>query len=384
MGKGYIFVKRKNGEDRMKKDQVKSILVNQTKRRNTVFAYICVIILVFALLVADFMLYARSSKEKYVTYDEKSNIDYQVYYKDNEFFDNNYLESDKQYIASLIDNINTEFNYEISLEDVDVEYKYSYRIEANVIVRDEDNKNLFYDKTEILLEEVEKDTDSKKVSINENLLINYNEYNDKIKNLIRTYELDNAESYLNINMYVNVVGSCEEFVDNQEQEKIITLSIPLAEATMAIDFVDNTVNSTNNVMKCGSESENSLFFLILGVGLIIIEVALIISVIRYEIKTRTAETIYEKELKKILNNYGSSIQILGSEFDFSNYHLLKISEFSDILEISDKLRQPILMKENNEKNGAYFVIPSNTKLLYVYRLKVSDIEKELNKKNKNI
>ena len=89
-----------------------------------------------------------------------------------------------------------------------------------------------------------------------------------------------------------------------------------------------------------------------------------------------------KELKKILNNYGSNIQMIGSEFDFTDYQLLKIENFNDILEISDKLRQPILMKENKERNGAYFVIPSTTKLLYVYRMKVSDIEKEMNEKNK--
>ena len=42
------------------------------------------------------------------------------------------------------------------------------------------------------------------------------------------------------------------------------------------------------------------------------------------------------------------------------------------------------MNENKERNVAYFVIPSNTKLLYVYWLKVSDIEKEIKEKNKNI
>ena len=88
--------------------------------------------------------------------------------------------------------------------------------------------------------------------------------------------------------------------------------------------------------------------------------------------------------KKILNNYGSIIQMLGNEFDFTHYQLLRIDTFTDILEISDKLRQPILMNENKERNVAYFVIPSNTKLLYVYRLKVSDIEKEIKEKNKNI
>ena len=303
----------------MKKNQVDSILVNQKKRRNVVFAYVCVIIIVFVLIVTFFMAYAQSNEARYVTYDEDSSIDYQVAYNENEFFDDVYLESDRQYIASLINTIKTDFNYSISLEDVDVEYKYSYRIEANVIVRDEDNKNLFYDKSEVLLNEVEKETSLKTVSIRERLIIDYKYYNEKIKKLISTYDLDNAESFLNINMYINVIGSCEEFIDNQEKEKNITLSIPLAEDTMSIDFVDNTVSSTNNVMKCDVDLDNNYLYLLIGVVLVVVDMILIISVVRYEIKTRTAETIYEKELKKILNNYGSSIQMLGCEFDFENY-----------------------------------------------------------------
>jgi len=35
-----------------------------------------------------------------------------------------------------------------------------------------------------------------------------------------------------------------------------------------------------------------------------------------------------------------------------------------------------------EKTGAYFVVPSSSKILYVYRLKVSDIKKEIIEKNK--
>ena len=54
-----------------------------------------------------------------------------------------------------------------------------------------------------------------------------------------------------------------------------------------------------------------------------------------------------------------------------------------MLEIRDTIRHPILMKENKEKTGAYFIIPSSTKILYVYRLKVSDIEQEIQKKYGN-
>ena len=100
----------------MKKNQVNSLLVNQTKRRNTVLTFICVIIVVFFLAVSLLMVYAKNSKAQYVRYDEKGSIDYKVQYKDNEYFDENYLDSNRQYIASLIDNINANFNYKIALE----------------------------------------------------------------------------------------------------------------------------------------------------------------------------------------------------------------------------------------------------------------------------
>ena len=365
----------------MKKNQVNSLLINQTKRRNTVLTYTCVIVLVFFLAISLLMVYVKNSKAQYVSYSETGNIDYTVKYKDNEYFDNNSLDSNRQYIASLIDNINAEFNYKIALEDSNIEYKYSYRIDAEVVVKEKNTSNVFYEKTEQLVKEKEKISSLNEVNITEYLVIDYDKYNDKIKRFVSVYDLETAESSLNINMYVNVIGSCEEFDENQEKERVISLTIPLTKDTIAIDFVDDIVNSSNNVMKCNSSNFGNTIVLFLSIILTAVGVGLIVAVIRYEIKTRTAETIYEKELKKILNNYGSNIQVIGNEFEFNDYQLLKIETFYDLLEISDKLRQPILMKENKERNGAYFVIPSVTKLLYVYRMKVSDIEKEINEKN---
>lgn len=365
----------------MKKNQVNSLLINQTKRRNTVLTYTCVIVLVFFLAISLLMVYVKNSKAQYVSYSETGNIDYIVKYKDNEYFDNNSLDSNRQYIASLIDNINAEFNYKIALEDSNIEYKYSYRIDAEVVVKEKNTSNVFYEKTEQLVKEKEKISSLNEVNITEDLVIDYDKYNDKIKRFVSVYDLETAESSLNINMYVNVIGSCEEFDENQEKERVISLTIPLTKDTIAIDFVDDIVNSSNNVMKCNSSNFGNTIVLFLSIILTAVGVGLIVAVIRYEIKTRTAETIYEKELKKILNNYGSNIQVIGNEFEFNDYQLLKIETFYDLLEISDKLRQPILMKENKERNGAYFVIPSVTKLLYVYRMKVSDIEKEINEKN---
>ena len=368
----------------MKKNQVNAILINQTKRRNTVLAFVCVIIIVSILSLASFLIYVNRDKDYYVSYDETSNIDYKVFLKDNEFFNDSYLGTNKQYIASLIDYINADFNYKLSLEEKEVEYKYSYRIEAAVDVKQKGtNFSLYSDNIE-LSEEIEKTSSLKDVVIDENIKIDYNYYNNLIKKFINVYELENIESTLTINMYINIIGSCEDFAENKAKESVMSLSIPLTTKTMAIDLSDNLIISDNNVMQCKSVYTNNFIFIILGTLFALIDLCLIILTFKYIIETRTAEDMYERELKKILNNYGSYIQTLSNDFNFNEYQMLKLDTFTDMLEIRDTIRQPILMKQNPDKTGAYFVIPSNTKILYVYRLKVSDIEKEIQKKSKHI
>ena len=63
-----------------------------------------------------------------------------------------------------------------------------------------------------------------------------------------------------------------------------------------------------------------------------------------------------------------------------NYSQFYLYSFNDMLEIRDTLQQPILMVENKDKSGVHFIIPSNTKLLYKYTLKQSDIEKQIKQK----
>ena len=94
----------------MKKNQVDSILVNQTKRRNTVFALICVIVIIFIISFSFFVIYNKVNKDYEVTYTEVGNVDYDVFLQENNFFENNFLENDKQYISSLVDYIDTKFN----------------------------------------------------------------------------------------------------------------------------------------------------------------------------------------------------------------------------------------------------------------------------------
>ena len=118
----------------MKRNQVNELLEEETKRRHSIFYSFCVVFVIFGFFAFSVYLYLEKNKGFFVTYKEDSDIDYKVYLKQNDFFEENYLDDNNRYIASLIDYINATFKYNILMEDKDVDFKYNYRIESNVEV----------------------------------------------------------------------------------------------------------------------------------------------------------------------------------------------------------------------------------------------------------
>lgn len=369
----------------MKKKQVDEILIDQTKRRKRIISYSSIIIIISFLVFTSLYIFINNKKIYYVTYKEDSNIDYKVYLKDNNFFNNNYIESNNQYIASLIDYINTTFKYKLSVEDKNINYKYQYNIESNVKVTDKNTNKVLYEYNENLINnKLEYSNGKNNIEIIENIDIDYNKYNDLIKKFVSTYNLEDSISTLNINMYVKVLGDCED-IEDIDKTSTISLNIPLTTKTIAIDISKDLVDVTEEkFMLCTDNNIRIMISLIFTILFSIVDIIFIIVLTKYIIKTRTAETIYQKELKKILNNYKSYIQKINNIFDLKGYQVLNVDTFTDMLEIRDTLNQPILMVENKENTGVHFIIPSSTKILYVYTLKVSIIKKRMKKELENL
>jgi len=366
----------------MKLNQVNSIFATDAKRRNNIISRLVLIVIIFIVSLSLLIIYLNGNKVKYVKYDEKSDILYNVILKENEFYKDNSLEEKNQYISALIDYINAEFKYNLSLEERDVEYKYSYRVEANVVVRDKNTKRNIYEYDDLLIQNMEVTTRDKNVLIDEKLDIDYNKYNNLISRFVQTYNLSETENFLYVNLYVNVIGSCEDFVKDSVNESVTSLVIPLTSKTIAIDITNNLVNKNDNVMVCSRPSSMNIIFLIISLLILIADIILIVDLINYVRNSRSAKTLYDIELRKILNNYRSYIQKVNSKFELKGYQLLKVDNFTDMLEIRDTTNQPILMVENGLRNGVYFIIPTSTKILYLYSIKVSDIEKELKLKDR--
>ena len=102
------------------------------------------IILISILSIYSIYKHITSNITEHITYKENSSINYKVYLKENQFFEKEYAEEKKQYIASLIEYIKADFNYTIDIEKENVDFQYVYGIKAEVNVKEKNKENMGY------------------------------------------------------------------------------------------------------------------------------------------------------------------------------------------------------------------------------------------------
>jgi hypothetical protein len=90
--------------------------------------------------------------------------------------------------------------------------------------------------------------------------------------------------------------------------------------------------------------------------------------------TKNEDVTYTAKVRKLVSSYSSYIQRMEGEFDDRGYQIIMIKTFNELLGIRDTIQSPILMTENRDKTLSRFLIPTNTKLLYVFEMKVDNYD----------
>ena len=322
-----------------------------------------IILLVSGVL---FGIYSKREKTYCVKYEETGDLEYSVALKENEFYEQDYLEKDRQYIASLVEHINSKFKYRLTLKE-DLKYEYIYKIVANVNVIDNKTNKVIYDLSENILEETIGESNNI-LQIQENVKIDYNKYNDLISKFVTGYKLRDVTSKLTVNMRVKIAGKSEDF---EKEVSVMSLQIPLTTDTIGIDVSYDLANNSDSIITLKSRYNNNEIFLYLAIIFLIIDIGLVVGLIIYIKSSSTEEDKYKSELKKILNTYGTYISEVEDEFDMKGYQILKVKKFIDLLEIRDTMHIPIIMIENKESLTSCFIIPTDNRILYFYSLGIT-------------
>lgn len=290
---------------------------------------------------------------KSISYSETGNIDYKVYLKENNYYDTSYLDKNMQYIASLINTINVRFNYELhGTEKLD--YKYSYKIIANLKVADKaDTTKLLYNKEEILKEGELVEVNDNNFVINEDIDIDYGKYNNYISTFRSEYGLS-ANAELALKMVIDTNGQYKG-TPLLKNSSALSMTIPLSEQTINITMDTNNLNQ-NGELKLNNAGE-SMNLLVLIPGIISMVLGLLVAAFAiYKYIKKINADPYRKELNRILKEYDANIVTATSSIRENASSVVRVAKFEELLDAQLQENKPIIFYEVDPGNKSYFII----------------------------
>lgn len=339
--------------------------------RLCLFIFFCL----FFLLVSFFSF--KSSfvieKEKNVTYQENSNLDYKVYLKKNDFYDTPYLEKNRIYVASLIDYINVDFNYQLSATE-NVNLDFNYNIVAKLVIRDENDESVYFEKEYPLLDGKDSVKESSFYNFDKDIKIDYEYYNALANKFKTSYGIDTVSSLI---VSLKVGKEQEEGVSFSD--KVISLNIPLSQKSINImmnyqdveDSLDVVVDSKFDL------SNYPLFFF--GLLLFVSSLYFFFKMIKYISFFKTKKNYYDKYVNKILKEYDRLIVESKTLLDFSSFNIIKLDSFEELLDVRDNLKMPIMYYNVTTHQKCYFYIRYEDSI-YLLTIKEVDLEEKRNEK----
>lgn len=340
------------------------------------------LILAGALLVTIIFtaIFLSLNKNTFISYTEEGNVEYLVFLKKNNVFEGSYLDQDQMYVASLIDYVWMDFKYELQMEQ-EAQYSYTYSADAKIVIKDKTTKKLFYEgklspDEPMLFPEQTKELELPRavLSFHQPLTVDYDRYNERATQIVETLGLtNNSICTLEVEMKIHVNGSTEDLAQEKENTYNFALSMPLNSAAVAFERTSSVPSGESKLLTI-NKGIARVVMLVFAIIFTVLTFLFAVAYLAFIILTRNTDINYTRKVNKIVSNYKSYIQKITSPFDKEGYQILVMGSFTDLLEIRDTIQSPILMSENEDQTCTTFMIPTNTKILYVFEVKVEDYD----------
>lgn len=309
-----------------------------------------------------------------ITYNEIGKADYTVYLKNNNFYDNSKLDSGMKYVSSLINTVNTRFNYQF-YTDKNIDYSYKYKINSKLVIFDKkDNNKIFYTKEEVLVPEVVENFNSNNIVINQLADIKYDQYKAYVDKYEKDYKVD-VDGKVIVSMNVELLGIDSETKNNINKTNELQITIPLTNEAIDITIDSKNIDNKDYIVSNLKPGITNVYYLILG---IVCFVAAVFEFIYGEklYKIYVKGNIYNITVNRILNEYDKLIVNGNVSIDEANFtNKIYPETFIELVDASKRLNSPILFYEVVPNEKCFFIIIKDHDL-YKFRISKSYLEKE--------
>ncbi|MCL2383485.1 MAG: DUF5305 domain-containing protein [Oscillospiraceae bacterium] len=370
-------MQEKNGKDK------NSIIYIRNKKKMMKKLAITLLFIVIASGASFLSIFAQGVVS--FNYTERSNLNYRVNLKENDYYDVSYLPAGMSYIANLINYIDVTFDYNFSIDDDsnirDMEYiEYTYFVELEVMVFERNNQSaIIFQNTERLTPETTRRLEnSSEINISRNVRIDYSAHNK----FIREFKTSNniaAESTLTLNFYVDINGKHERIGEPVNINSNMKMVIPLAEQTFmtSIDHTEINANDDIFVVQNGMLTTILKYISYLFIIITVISMAQIILLI---VKINGKKSLYQRQMDRILRNYDRVVIEVKKMIQIQNEEaVIDVTSFEQLLDVSDRLSKSILFMEIDENQKSWFIVKNGEE---VYRYILEDKRSLIEKKEK--
>lgn len=348
------------------------------KKNRHIIKYIIYIFIIIILFIVAFFFFLKTNKDNKtfnLSYKDDSDIDYRVFLKDNNFFEEKFFDKDyliknkKTVISQLIDKISVTYTYSMNYSEI-MDGKYSYQvkgiIEANK-TNAEENGNVWskeYDlteKKEFLLER------NNTFNLMENISVDYDQYNSLFTEFKKVYNTLSMDGLLKIVLVVQSEANNEIFDEPIVIDSESILEIPLSKSATEISISSQNKHNEKTLTKViDQNSKYRLTYTIAYISALVLGILftglLIVLIIMDRKKNK-----FELTLKKILKTYDSIIVNVDSLPKVSDYNVIKVNSFDELIDAHSEIRMPINYYKKSEKEHKFILI--NDKTLWEYDLK---------------
>lgn len=280
-------------------------------------------------------------------YNVAGEIDYKVYLKDNDYYEEKFLNSGMQYIANLISVIRVDFDYGLEADE-DIDAHYTYDIIATTKATDKANASkVLYERTDTLKTGELQKAKNGTIRFSDNVDIDYAKYSDYLKNFRNDFGIA-ANCLLDLKMVVKIDGAIKT-------EDTLSLNIPLSDQTLDIAIDTKAINRTEHL---GEEQQSvyvkNLPLLIVGAVVAVVSLVIIIVTIYYY-ATRYNGDLYEKALHKILIENDTFI-VNATETIHELPTSIRVESFKELLDAAQAENAPVIFLEVIPSEKAYFIV----------------------------